>query len=60
MPHKNPIKLNPPCKLTPRRKMVKEEIERHLEESGVVRWEQAGFTKGGEILDNVLILGECV
>ena len=41
-------------------KLVKEEIERHLEESGVVRREQAGFTKGGEILDNLLILGECV
>ena len=41
-------------------KVVKEEIERHLEESGMVRWEQAGFTKGGEILDNLLILGECV
>ena len=40
--------------------VVKEENDRHLEESGMVRWEQAGFTKGGEILDNLLILEECV
>ena len=41
-------------------KVVKEEVERHLEENGLVRWEQVGFTKGGEILDNLLVLQECV
>ena len=37
-------------------KVLKEGIERHLEESGMVKWEQAGFTKGGEILDNLMVL----
>ena len=41
-------------------KLVKEEIEKHLKESGLARPEQAGFTRGGEILDNLLILQECV
>ena len=37
-------------------KVVKEEIERHLEKSGMVGWEQAGFTKGRDFL----ILAKCV
>ena len=40
--------------------VMKEAIERHLERSGMVRWEQAGFTSGGEVLDNLLILQECI
>ena len=40
--------------------IVKEKVEEHMEENGLRRDEQAGFTKGREILDNLLILQECV
>ena len=41
-------------------KLIKEKLERHIEENGMRRGEQAGFTQGGEILDNLVILRECV
>ena len=40
--------------------VMKEKIEEHIEENGMRKGEQAGFTGGGEILDNLLILQECV
>ena len=37
------------------------EIEKHIAENKIGKFEQAGFTKGGNILDNNLfIMRECV
>ena len=36
--------------------IIKEKIEHHIEENGTRREEQGGFTRGGEILDNLLVL----
>ena len=41
-------------------RIVKKKIECHLKENGMRREEQMGFTKGGEVVDNLLILRECV
>lgn len=41
-------------------KVIKEKLESHLEESGMRRGEQADFTKGLELLDNLIVLKECV
>ena len=38
----------------------KDKVERHIEENGMRCEEQAGFTEGGDILDNLVILQECV
>ena len=40
--------------------IVKEKVEEHIVENKMRRDEQAGFTKGREILDNLMILQECV
>ena len=36
------------------------EIEKHVAENNIEKFEQAGFTKGGNIVDNLFILRECV
>lgn len=41
-------------------KVVRDKLEKHLEENNMRRFEQAGFTDGGEILDNLLTLKFCV
>ena len=37
-------------------KIIKEKIEQHIVENDVRREEQAGLTRGGEILDNLVVL----
>ena len=40
--------------------LIGRELEKHIAENKIGKFEQAGFTKGGNILDNLFILGECV
>ena len=40
--------------------LIGREIENHAAENKIEKFEQAGFTKGGNILDNLFILRECV
>ena len=40
--------------------LIGREIENHVAENKIEKFEQAGFTKGGNILDNLFILRECV
>ena len=39
--------------------LIGREIEKHIPENKIEKFEQAGFTKGGNILDNLFILREC-
>ena len=39
--------------------LIGREIEKHVAENKIEKFEQAGFTKGGNILDNMFILREC-
>ena len=40
--------------------LIGREIEKHVAENKIEKIEQAGFTKGGNILDNLFMLRECV
>ena len=40
--------------------LIGREIEKHVVENKIGIFEQAGFTRGGNILDNLFILKECV
>ena len=40
--------------------LIGREIEKHIAENKIEKFEQAGFTKGGNILDNLFILRERV
>ena len=40
--------------------LIGREIEKHVAENKIGKFEQAGFTKGENILDNLFILRECV
>ena len=40
--------------------LIGREIEKDVPENKIEKFEQAGFTKGGNILDNLFILRECV
>ena len=40
--------------------LIGREIENHVAENKIEKFEQAGFTKGGNFLDNLFILRECV
>ena len=40
--------------------LIGREIEKHIEENKREKFEQAGFTRGGNISDNLIILRECV
>ena len=40
--------------------LIGREIEKHVAENKIEKFEQAGFTKGGNILDNLFILRDCV
>ena len=40
--------------------MVREEIDRHIEENNMRHHEQAGFTRGGNIMDNMVIIQQCI
>ena len=40
--------------------LIGREIENHVAENKIEKFEQAGFTKGGNILDKLFILRECV
>ena len=40
--------------------LIGREIEKHVTENKIEKFEQAGFTKGGNIVDNLFILRECV
>ena len=40
--------------------LIGREIEKHVAENKINKFEPAGFTKGGNILDNLFILRECV
>ena len=40
--------------------LIGREIENHIAENKIEKYEQAGFTKGRNILDNLFILRECV
>ena len=40
--------------------LIGREIENHVAENKIEKFEQAGFTKGENILDNLFILRECV
>ena len=40
--------------------LIGREIENHVAENKIDKFEQAGFTKGGKILDNLFILREWV
>ena len=40
--------------------LIGREIEKHVAENEIENFEQAGFTKGGNILDNLFIIRECV
>ena len=39
--------------------LIGREIEKHITENKTKKFEQAGFIKGGNILDNQFILREC-
>ena len=40
--------------------LIGREIEKHIAEYKIGKFEQVGFTKGENILDNLFILRECV
>ena len=40
--------------------LIGREIEKHVAENEIEKFEQAGFTKGGNIIDNLFIIRECV
>ena len=40
--------------------LIKHEIEKHIEDNDMIKENQAGFTKGGRVEDNLLILQEIV
>ena len=40
--------------------LIGREIKKHVAENKIEEFEKAGFTKGGNILDNLFILRECV
>ena len=40
--------------------LIGREIEKHVAENKIEKFERAGFTRGGNILDNLFILRECV
>ena len=40
--------------------LIGREIEKHVAENKIGIFEQAGFTRGGNILDNLFILKDCV
>ena len=40
--------------------LIGREIEQHVAENKIGKFEQAGFTKCGNILDNLFIQRECV
>ena len=40
--------------------LIRREREKHVAENKIEKFKQAGFTKGGNILDNLFILRECV
>ena len=40
--------------------LIGREIEKHIAKNKIGKFEQAGFTNGGNILDNLFILRECV
>ena len=40
--------------------LIGREREKHIAENKIRKFEQAGFTKCGNILDNLFILRECV
>ena len=40
--------------------LIGREIEKHIAENKIGNFEQAGFTKGRSILENLFILRECV
>ena len=40
--------------------LIGREIENHIAEIKIGKFEKAGFTKGGNILDNLFVQGECV
>ena len=40
--------------------LIGREIEKRIAENKIRKFEQAGFTKGGNILDNLFILRECI
>ena len=40
--------------------LIREEIDQHLKDNNMRHDEQAGFTRGGNIMDNMIILQECV
>ena len=40
--------------------LIGREIEKHIAENKIEKFEQAGFTKGGNFSDNLFILRECV
>ena len=40
--------------------LIWREIEKHVAENKIGKFEQAGFTRGGNILNNLFILKECV
>ena len=39
--------------------LISREIEKHVAENKIGIFEQAGFTRGGNILDNLFILKDC-
>ena len=39
--------------------LIGREIEKHIAENKIGKFEQATFAKGGNILDNLFILREC-
>ena len=40
--------------------LIKDEIEKHIKDNNMIKDNQAGFTKGGRVEDNLLILQEIV
>ena len=40
--------------------LIGREIEKHITENKIGKFEQAGFNTGGNVLDNLFILRECV
>ena len=40
--------------------LIGREIEKHITENKIEKFEQVGFTKGGNILDDRFIIRECV
>ena len=40
--------------------LIGREIEKHIAENKIGKFKQAGFTKDGNILDNLFIIRECI